>query len=78
MPVLELANHKVLRYKLRLPKSKMMELDNLIRPSELPPIMQTRFIIINNVKTIPKRITMQIENDDNPDILCEIEAVRVY
>lgn len=78
MPALELASHKTLTYKLRIPKTRLQELDNLVRPSELPPAMQTRFIIINNVKTIPKRIVMQIENDNCPDVLCEIEAVRLY
>lgn len=78
MPALELASHKTLTYKLRIPKTRLQELDNLMRPSELPPAMQTRFIIINNVKTVPKRIVMQIENDNCPDVLCEIEAVRLY
>jgi hypothetical protein len=78
MPALELSGHKTLTYKLRLPKSKIQEVENLLRPSDLPPAMQTRFIIINNVKTVPKRIVMQIENDNCPDVLCEIEAVRLY
>jgi hypothetical protein len=77
-PVLELANHKTITYKLRLPANMMQPVENLLRPSELPPERQTRFIVIRNVKTVPKKITFQIDNDRDDTVLCQIEAVKVY
>ena len=77
-PVLELANHKTITYKLRLPANMMQPVENLLRPSELPPDRQTRFIVIRNVKTVPKKITFQIDNSIDDTVLCQIEAVKVY
>lgn len=77
-PVLELANHKTVTYKLRLPANMMQPVEDLLRPSDLPPERQTRFIVIRNVKTVPKKITFQIDNDRDDTVLCQIEAVKVY
>lgn len=77
-PVLELANHKTITYKLRLPVNMMQPVEDLLRPSDLPPERQTRFIVIRNVKTVPKKITFQIDNDRDDTVLCQIEAVKVY
>lgn len=77
-PVLELANHKTVTYKLRLPANMMQPVEDLLRPSELPPERQTRFIVIRNVKTVPEKITFQIDNDRDDTVLCQIEAVKVY
>lgn len=77
-PVLELANHKTITYKLRLPTGMMQPVEDLLRPSDLPPERQTRFIVIRNVKTVPKKITFQIDNDRDDTVLCQIEAVKVY
>ena len=77
-PVLELANHKTVTCKLRLPANMMQPVEDLLRPSELPPERQTRFIVIRNVKTVPKKITFQIDNDRDDTVLCQIEAVKVY
>ena len=77
-PVLELANHKTITYKLRLPANMMQPVEDLLRPSDLPPERQTRFIVIRNVKTVPKKITFQIDNDRDDTVLCQIEAVKVY
>ena len=77
-PVLELANHKTITYKLRLPANMMQPVEDLLRPSDLPPERQTRFIVIRNVKTVPKKITFQIDNSIDDTVLCQIEAVKVY
>ena len=77
-PVLELLGHKTITYKLRLPANMMQQVENLLRPSELPPERQTRFIVIRNVKTVPKKITFQIDNSIDDTVLCQIEAVKVY
>ena len=77
-PVLELHGHKTITYKLRLPANMMQPVENLLRPSELESERQTRFIVIRNVKTVPKKITFQIDNSIDDTVLCQIEAVKVY
>lgn len=77
-PVLELLGHKTVTYKFRLPSMMMQAVEDLLRPSEREPSMQTRFLIVRNVKTVPKRITFQIDNDIDDTVLCQIEAVKVY
>lgn len=76
-PVLELKNHTQLSYKLRVPYAMMPVIDNLLRPQEENPQNQTRFIVIRNVRSIPQKITFQIDNDDiSGTVLCQIESVR--
>lgn len=77
-PVLDLLSHKIVTYKFRLPTSMMQAVEDLLRPSELEPGMQTRFLVVRNVKTLPKKITIQIDNDIDDTVLCQIEAVKVY
>lgn len=77
-PVLELLGHRTVTYKFRIPASMMQAVEDLLRPSELEPSMQTRFLIVRNVKTAPKKITFQIDNDIDDTVLCQIEAVKVY
>lgn len=76
-PVLELKNHTQLTYKLRLPYAMMPVIDSLLRPQDEEPQNQTRFIVIRNVRSIPKKITFQIDhNDISGTVLCQIESVR--
>jgi len=77
-PVLQLANHRVINYTLRLPEYMMQPVEDLLRPSSKEPGMQTRYIIVDNVKSVPKRITFQIDNTIDKTVLCKIEAVKVY
>lgn len=77
-PVLDLLSHKIVTYKFRLPSMMMQAVEDLLRPSEIDPDMQTRFLIVQNVKTVPKKITFQIDNDVDDTVLCQIEAVKVY
>ena len=77
-PVLELLGHRTITYKFRLPASLMQTVEALLRPSELEPGRQTRFLIVRNVKSVPKRITFQIDNTVDETVLCQIEAVKVY
>ncbi len=77
-PVLELLGHKNVTYKLRLPANMIQAVEDTLRPSVLPPEMQTRYIIVRNVKSVPKKITIQIDNDIDDTVLCQIEAVKAY
>ena len=77
-PVLELLGHKTVTYKFRIPSMMMQVVEDLLRPSELNPDMQTRFLVVQNVKTVPKKITFQIDNGLDDTVLCQIEAVKVY
>ncbi len=77
-PVLELLGNKTVTYKFRLPYSMMQAVEDTLRPTELQPEKQTRYIIVRNVKSVPKKITYQINNDSDDTVLCQIEAVKVY
>lgn len=77
-PVLELFGHKNVTYKFRLPANMIQAVEDTLRPSVLPPEMQTRYIIVRNVKSVPKKITIQIDNDIDDTVLCQIEAVKAY
>lgn len=77
-PVLELFGHKTVTYKFRLPANMIQAVEDTLRPSVLPPEMQTRYIIVRNVKSVPKKITIQIDNDIDDTVLCQIEAVKAY
>lgn len=77
-PVMELNRHRAVTYKFRIPVLMVPEIDSLLRPSELAPERQTRFIIVRNVKSVPKRIQFQFENNDEGTVLCQIEAVKAF
>lgn len=77
-PVLQLANHRKVTYTLRLPENMMQPVEDLLRPSAKEPGMQTRYIIVDNVKSVPKKITFQIDNTIDDTVLCKIEAVKFY
>lgn len=77
-PILELFGHKTVTYKFRLPANMIQAVEDTLRPSVLPPEMQTRFLIVRNVKTVPRKITFQIDNNRSDSVLCQIEAVKVY
>lgn len=77
-PILELFGHKTVTYKFRLPANMTQAVEDTLRPSVLPPEMQTRFLIVRNVKTVPRKITFQIDNNRSDTVLCQIEAVKVY
>lgn len=78
-PVLELFTHRMVTYKFRIPYVLVPEIDNLLRPQHAYPINQTRFLMVNNVKSVPKRIQFQFENSDiSGTVLCQIEAVKLH
>lgn len=76
-PVLELNSHREISYKMRLPINKLQMVEELLRPNVNPVVYQTRFIVINNVKSVPKSIQFQIDSSTS-DVLCQIDAVTVY
>lgn len=76
-PVLELNSHREISYKMRLPINKLQMVEELLRPNVNSVEYQTRFIVVDNVKSIPKSIQFQIDNNTS-DVLCQIDAVTVY
>lgn len=70
-----LSKSDTITYKLLLPIGKMIELFNLLRPQDASPDNQTRFIMINSVKLIPKKITAEINNSSGR-YLCEVQCVK--
>jgi hypothetical protein len=77
-PVLELLGHKKVTYKFRLPASMMQAVEDLLRPDTREPHKQTRFLCVRNVRSVPQKITFQIDNDIDDTVLCKIDAVKVY
>lgn len=70
---LEIINgNKTIKYKCYLPVLKAIELTNLLKPQNGN--QKTRWIMVNNVKSMPKKISLQIDNNDGM-VLCEIESV---
>lgn len=63
----------IFKYTFRLPFLKMLEVMELMRPSFDG--SSVRWLIVNNVRTMPRKVTMEVSNTNN-NILCEIEAVR--
>lgn len=66
---------KTLKYKMYLPVVKAIELIQLLNPQDCSTETQKRWIIVNNIKSMPKKISLQIDNNDGM-LLCEIEAAR--
>lgn len=77
-PVLDLYGHKTITYKFRIPVVKLPEVDALLRPDMRNPDEQIRFLMVRNVKSLPKRISFQIDNNGDSTVLCEIEAVKIH
>ena len=77
-PVLELLGHKKVTDKFRIPASMMQAVEDLLRPDTQEPHLQTRYICVRNVRSVPQKITFQIDNDQDDTVLCKIEAVKVY
>ncbi|MCR4964874.1 MAG: hypothetical protein K6A41_04380 [Bacteroidales bacterium] len=77
-PVLELENHRTVTYKFRIPYLMIQTVEDLLRPDTAEPEDQTRFLMVRNVKSVPKKIQFQIDNDRDDTVLCQIEAVKFY
>lgn len=74
---LEIKNIKdKITYKMWLTTKEAYEITRLLQPQDESPQNQTRFIIVQGVKSVPEKITLQIENQSNK-ILCEIKAVKM-
>lgn len=70
-----LCSSRVITHKFMLPLNKVLEVMRLLRPQAMPPEEQTRFIMVNNVRILPKKISIQIDNSSDL-YLCEIQGVR--
>ena len=77
-PVLDLLGHKKVTYKFRIPASMMQAVEDLLRPDTKDPHLQTRYICVRNVRSVPQKISIQIDNDIDDTVLCQIEAVKVH
>lgn len=63
------------RYKFRIPISTMLAVAQLLQPQRVSPSNQVRWLMVDNVRTMPKKISFQIDNNDAL-VLCEIEAAK--
>lgn len=78
-PLLQLLDHGIATYRFRVPMLKIKEIMTLIQPQQTHPANQTRFIVVHNIKSVPKKIRFQIDhNDTSGTVLCEIESVRLH
>lgn len=67
---------KTIRYKFRIPSSTMLEVAKLLQPQRVSPSNQIRWLMVDNVRSMPKKISFQIDNNDSL-VLCEIEAAKL-
>lgn len=56
------SRHRTITYTFLLPITKLLEVIQLVRPQNADPSMQTRSVMVNNVKSWPVKITFQMEN----------------
>jgi len=70
-----LSSECFITHKFLLPIGKVLEVMRLLRPQDMPPEEQTRFIMVNNVRILPKKISIQIDNSSDL-YLCEIQGIR--
>lgn len=66
---------KKITYKLRIPIVKAVEILRLIQPQTETPSEQTRWIVVDNVRSMPVKISMQVDNTDGL-VLCELECAK--
>lgn len=67
---------RTITYKLRVPILKALEIIRLVQPQHEEPRSQVRCVMIDNVKSMPRKISLQIDNNDSL-VLCEIEAAKL-
>lgn len=76
-PLLEMISKEdTFSYKFLLPINKVLEVMNLLKPQEAVASGQVRFVLVNNFRILPKKITFQIDNNGGR-YLCEVAGVRV-
>lgn len=67
---------RTVTYKLRVPVLKALEIMRLIQPQRELPANQVRFVMVDNVKSVPKKITFEASVTSDM-LLCEIEAAAL-
>jgi len=67
------AAYGTVSYKFRMPTLKMIEVARMLQPQNVPMKEQTRWLMVENVRSMPRKINFQVDNNDGM-ILCEIEA----
>lgn len=76
-PYITIRDHsRTITYKLRVPILKALEIIRLVQPQHEEPRSQVRCVMIDNVKSMPRKISLQIDNNSS-DVLCEIEAAKL-
>lgn len=63
------------KYKFRMPTIKILDLAQLLKPQFVDPKIQTRWMIVNGERTMPKKITIQIDNNNGMGLV-EVESVK--
>lgn len=67
---------RTVTYKLRVPVLKALEIMRLIQPQRELPANQVRFVMVDNVKSVPKKISFEASVTSDM-LLCEIEAATL-
>ncbi len=76
-PLLEMISKEdAFSYKFLLPINKVIEVMKLLKPQQAAASSQVRFVMVNNLRILPKKITFQIDNNGGR-YLCEVVGVRV-
>lgn len=70
------AAERTIHYKFRMPIKVVLQTIELLHPQHVSTSSQIRWLMVDNVKTMPKKISFQIDNNDAL-VLCEIEAAKL-
>jgi len=70
-----LANHEIITHKFLLDLKTFLEVWRLLKPQDMPPEQQTRWVMVGSVKLLPIKMTFQF-TEGKPYILAEIEFAK--
>ena len=68
-------NYETIEMKFLLPLTKVLEVINLLKPQSVNPEMQTRFILVDNIKMLPIQMNFQFTKGSSL-ILTEIKLAK--
>lgn len=70
------AAERTIHYKFRMPINIVLRTIELLQPQRVSPSNQVRWLMVDNIRTMPKKISFQIDNNEAL-VLCEIEAAKL-
>lgn len=70
-----LAGFEKVKYRFLLPLSAFLQLWQLLKPQNVPAERQTRWLIVNNVRSLPIKITFQF-TEGRELVVAEVEAAK--